>query len=306
MKKKILISIALLAVAFGIFVVASLYCIETLRLGNLSGYPAAIFVGFGLTFLLSWASISKIKVLKPAFIALLIWFGVAITDLIYLVPKAFSEVGLESNKALFPVLISWYLGVLTGYLFCKIRQKAIGVVMLVFVCGSLTWFNLRGYDYYVDYLSYGSVTGELEEPVAVDFQLQTSEGQTIGLNDLPEEYLVLDFWFTYCGICFEQFPAVQQLYDRFGKDARVGVYGVHNRFESDKEDASTGMKLLTEEGYTFPCLSTPRDREDTLLKALGIKFYPTVLIFDKERKMIYRGSGKNVEEFMDKRLSVGQ
>jgi hypothetical protein len=91
-------------------------------------------------------------------------------------------------------------------------------------------------------------------------------------------------------------PEVQKLYDTYKNNDRVAIYSIHSRVHKENETNVTGSEILKENNYSFPCLSI--DMKDEMLKELGVNRYPTVLIFDKESKLVFRGNIKNAGNYI--------
>jgi hypothetical protein len=91
---------------------------------------------------------------------------------------------------------------------------------------------------------------------------------------------------------------VQELHEKHLQNDRVALYGVFCRQETETD--SMGHETLAERGYTFPCLSI--DMSHPALKELGVDRFPTVLIFNRERDLVFRGDIKLVEKFMAEEL----
>jgi hypothetical protein len=57
------------------------------------------------------------------------------------------------------------------------------------------------------------------------------------------------------------------------------------------------FSIIREKGYSFPVYHP--DMEDPVLHQLGVDKYPTVLVFDKESRLVFRGSIKTAKDFID-------
>lgn len=61
---------------------------------------------------------------------------------------------------------------------------------------------------------------------APQFELQTVEGQTIKLSDLKGEFVVLNFWATWCVPCIKEMPEFQKTHQLLGKN-NIKIIGVN-------------------------------------------------------------------------------
>jgi len=104
-------------------------------------------------------------------------------------------------------------------------------------------------------------------------------------------------------------PEVQKLYDIYKGNTDVVIGSMHSYMKNteklfnDKEkneNYTTGSKILKGRNYTFPCWAIAAD--DPVLKEMGVNSYPTVLIFNKQSKLIFRGSIKNAKNQIEKLL----
>ena len=53
-----------------------------------------------------------------------------------------------------------------------------------------------------------------EEEIAADFSAVRADGQPFNLSDLRGEYVLLDFWGSWCGPCRRESPALVALQDK--------------------------------------------------------------------------------------------
>jgi len=74
----------------------------------------------------------------------------------------------------------------------------------------------------------------------------------------------------------------------------VLVFAVDKPVETDKPGEA--FEVIREEGYTFP-VAVASDGE--MPEKLGVKFYPTTLVIDRQGKIVYRGDIEGAAAMVD-------
>ncbi len=106
------------------------------------------------------------------------------------------------------------------------------------------------------------------------------------LRDLKQKYLLLDFWNSGCGVCYAKFSLIQELYDKYKQRDDILIGGVFVKSKRDK-NLDAGETILRKRGYTFSTFAT--EKETDFFRKSGVKVYPTVLILDEDRNIVYIG-----------------
>lgn len=146
-----------------------------------------------------------------------------------------------------------------------------------------------GHEKLLEYMKWGA---PLKVQVA-SLTINTSEG-AMPLKSIKSEYLLLDFWNSACGVCYEKFPEFQSLHDK--NSGKVKIASVFVPFRKN-EQASDGEDIISKRGYTFPVWSVAP--KDTLLKVLKVERFPTIILLDKERNVIFRGNLENAKKKLE-------
>lgn len=282
-------------VIFKIFLISFLFSLflAMLRGGyitvfSVSGHYLSSIIGFILLSLWSIFCIHKYKkCLKPRYIILIIFLGVSFVEL-YIRSKDF-----WATYITLPNLIIWWLGILSGYLLTIISHKSIKIGYIIFALALGYWLSIPGYEFFVHHYNFGTFNGFVNERVTYPIRLYNIKGGEENFSSSDHTYIILDFWYSHCGACFEDFPKVQDLYDEIKTIPEVSLYSVHCYMPDQGEGLATGQSILEKEKYTFPSLSLKIT--DELLDSLGVKRYPTVLILDSFNNIIYRGDIKYVK-----------
>jgi thiol-disulfide isomerase/thioredoxin len=155
----------------------------------------------------------------------------------------------------------------------------------------------KGMHLWSNKVAFGTFTGYVNEQPAIPLTGHDDQGQLIDLKVYRGKIVLLDFWFTHCGVCFEEFPKVQQLYSRLKANPDFVFYAVDRPENYDTIGQAAEMIQLRH--YTFPVL-VPLD--STLPDRLGVLYYPTMMVMDRNQHIIYRGDLQGAENLIAKLL----
>lgn len=119
--------------------------------------------------------------------------------------------------------------------------------------------------------------------VMSDFTVTDATGQSYVLSDLLERYnaVVLNFWYTSCSPCIEEFPSLQAAYNTYGN--KVALLAMN---PVDK-DAQAVEQFRAEHQLTFPMMVCEASWQD----ALQIGAYPTTVVVDRYGMITFMHTG---------------
>lgn len=123
---------------------------------------------------------------------------------------------------------------------------------------------------------------------AADFSLPDPEGNVVSLSDFAEApALLVIFMCNHCPFVKHIAAGLAEL-ARDYKQRGVAVVGINsNDVENYPDDAPPKMaEEVAHRGYTFPYLY---DETQEVAKAYGAACTPDFYVFDKDRKLAYRG-----------------
>ena len=178
-----------------------------------------------------------------------------------------------------PTTVMPLWAVITMALFYRFRKAwlllAIGAVFLLSITeGQKQWY---------EWIKFG------DKPVLTvnlaDCEV-TDSTHTLRLSELDAEYLVLDVWYSACGVCINQMPNVQALRDDY-KGSKIEVISLFACLLKG-ETVSDGYRILKKRGCNIPVYAI--DKDSPILTRCEINKYPRVLILNKERVVIFNGS----------------
>jgi thiol-disulfide isomerase/thioredoxin len=99
------------------------------------------------------------------------------------------------------------------------------------------------------------------------------------------KFVLLDFWYAACYPCIKSIPQVNQLHEAL-KDKGVLVLGVNPIDQLDKDDARL-ERFLRNNPMSYPTLMPDEESR----AALQVPGFPTLLVLDQERNVIYAETG---------------
>lgn len=108
--------------------------------------------------------------------------------------------------------------------------------------------------------------------IMYDFTVMKPDGTEIKLSNVLKEkkLVVLNFWYTTCSWCLEEFPLMQELYRDYSDDIEIIAL-------NPMEDSNAVDGFQKQYGYTFPMASCPSSWANTF----GVSGYPTSVFIDQ-------------------------
>lgn len=131
-----------------------------------------------------------------------------------------------------------------------------------------------------------------EGAIAIDFRLESLDGSFVSLSDVKREYVVIDFWGSWCGPCVAGFPKMKEYFTKYGH--RIEFIGIAC-YDTDEN----WKQSVAEHGVNWvQLINGEKTANDASLK-YGVRNFPTKFILDKDRIILSRSKGE-AGEFYDK------
>ncbi len=124
-----------------------------------------------------------------------------------------------------------------------------------------------------------------------DFTVTTVDGESLTLSQILKEKqaVVLNFWYTDCDPCKDEFPLLQQAYAAYSDKVEVITM---NPTDISGDDAEKIAQFRDDHGLTMPMATC----SGQWFSALGVNSYPTTVIIDRYGVVCLLATGSVEEE----------
>jgi thiol-disulfide isomerase/thioredoxin len=119
----------------------------------------------------------------------------------------------------------------------------------------------------------------------IDFEARGLDGETIRLADeaAGAEYVLLDFWASWCGPCRVEFPHLRRLNERY-RDRGLKVIGVS--LDENRRDAESAARSA---GLDYPHVFDGKGWENAVAVQYQVRSIPHTVLLDKNLNVVAVG-----------------
>lgn len=116
--------------------------------------------------------------------------------------------------------------------------------------------------------------------IAPDFTIADPEGGNISLASLRGNYVLIDFWASWCGPCRMENPNVVKMFNKY-KDKGFTIFGV-----SLDDNKAAWLAAIKKDGLVWSHGSELKKWNSPVAQTYGISAIPATYLLDKEGKVI--------------------
>jgi len=120
--------------------------------------------------------------------------------------------------------------------------------------------------------------------IAPDFDQLSPEGKTVHLSDFRKQYVLLDFWASWCGPCREENPNLVAAYQKY-KDKGFTILGVS--LDSGGQRAAW-LKAIQYDQLNWTQVSDLKGWENKAAKIYGVRSVPANFLIGPDGSIIAR------------------
>ena len=149
---------------------------------------------------------------------------------------------------------------------------------------------------------FNAQTGQL-----IDFQLPDLDGQVVRLRDLDADFILFDFWGTWCKPCTDSIPHLVELQKKYGP-SKLKIVGVACEKTTPEKRKVLVADAAQKLGINYPVLLASMDGTCPVQRDFQVQFYPTMVLVDRRGKILFRAEGATERNMyrLDQALAAAQ
>ncbi len=133
------------------------------------------------------------------------------------------------------------------------------------------------------YLKPRFVQGE----VAPNFTAVLHDGTSFSLSDLKGDYILLDFWGSWCGPCRQANPGLVRIYNDFDTSSRTKKPGFHLVSVGIETNPQRWAAAIAQDGLAWPYHLMETDMlKGEIAKLYGVREIPTSYLINPDGMII--------------------
>ncbi|MBZ5565133.1 MAG: TlpA family protein disulfide reductase, partial [Acidobacteriia bacterium] len=132
-----------------------------------------------------------------------------------------------------------------------------------------------------------SANADRQDPF--DFVLGRPDGTSLRLADFRGKVVVMDFWATWCPPCRVEGKLLERVEESFHNEPAAAFLAVN--VDEDRDGVAS---FLTQERWTTPVVYA-----QGLDHLLGVRSLPTLVIFDRTGRVVFREEGLDLSTFVE-------
>ncbi|MDO5650310.1 MAG: TlpA disulfide reductase family protein, partial [Gallicola sp.] len=111
--------------------------------------------------------------------------------------------------------------------------------------------------------------------------LKGLNGQTVNLDNMKSDYVLIDFWASWCAPCRKEIPYLKTALDTY---PNLTVYAVS--IDEDEAQWRASIKKDKTEMFTHVLLGNNTTESAVIQKQFGVRAIPANFLLDKERRIV--------------------
>jgi thiol-disulfide isomerase/thioredoxin len=182
-----------------------------------------------------------------------------------------------------PYFLIHLLAITSGFLYLRLKRP-LNILPLLLASFFTVFMFFQGWNYWIHKSQHGTFTGEVSYALPAKFEAFDESKNLITEQNFNGKIVLLDFWYSRCGVCFGKFPQVERAYQTYKNDSSVMILAVNKPIEEDRPNQA--FEMIREEGHSFPVVIT---KDADMSEKFGVSYFPATFVIDQTGTIIYKG-----------------
>jgi len=131
---------------------------------------------------------------------------------------------------------------------------------------------------------------DLKTRKLVDFRLPDLEGKPVRFQELDADFILLDFWGTWCKPCLASIPHLIDLQKQYGP-RKLKVVGIACEKAGTDQRGGRVDAFARRLGINYSVLLSSMDGSCPVQKAMQVRYYPTMILLDRKGQVVWSAEG---------------
>lgn len=180
---------------------------------------------------------------------------------------------VSANLLPYASVLAVPLIIMTGAL----RRKWVGIGI------SIGLISLISFIVYPNYISYYTNKITNKQDTRAKLALVNEQGDTLSVAALAPKIVVIDLWYSGCGICYKKFPQFDRLREYYKDNPNI-IFAAVN-VPTERDEPGIAFSYIRKYGFVPLQATAP-----TKAKEWKVSGYPTILMYDHKGKLRFEGS----------------
>ncbi len=194
--------------------------------------------------------------------------------------------------------LSRVIGVLLGFVLITVKNTVAKWSYAIIIVGATFFINEYGFPYWHNKVECGTFSGKIPASDPIQLDLFDKNGDTICLDSLDCQYIVIYCWGSRIGVSRGYFRNLKKLYKRYKSSDNIAMFAAMRMQEYDTIETASQLGAELDK-LSLPCVSImPGTPLYEASEPYDNPYSYYFLIYNKAGELLYRAGKYRIESIM--------